>query len=405
MHRIDSDGATPENGFTEGDVQSGTPATTLSATWCQSVQEELANVIEGQGIVLDKDNDTQLAAALESLGNSGGFKNYLINGNLEFAQRGNVLSGLDDVGRVGYDRWFLMGDINGGTGVSSFTWSPQAGNLVYPQSAFIGTPGETDYQKSFGYIGAQTDNGGTNSGFTVEQRAEVLDELSGEQVTFSIYLSTVGGANSGTLEIEQNFGAGGSPTVVVGTRAVSFIGDFSRFYVTGICDDISTKTIGPGAHIAVRYRNTAGETWSGWGVRLALGQLEKGSVASTFGYRPLSLERALVERYYETSFSTDYLYLADSAPAEGPISSYHATGTTVWGLDTRFRVKKRAAPTMRWWKPNTGLGSPQQIEVNGVAQPLASTSGTSEDTTGIPILASSAGAGGALGHWAADAEI
>lgn len=66
MHRIDGAGATSAGLFTEGDPRSGAPATTVTADWLNSVQEELAAVVEGAGMELDKVDNGQVRAAIRS---------------------------------------------------------------------------------------------------------------------------------------------------------------------------------------------------------------------------------------------------------------------------------------------------------------------------------------------------
>lgn len=66
MFRIDSDGHV-NNRFTDGNPQSGQPATILSADWANAVQEELVNVIGTANLVLDRDNDRQLTEAIIAL--------------------------------------------------------------------------------------------------------------------------------------------------------------------------------------------------------------------------------------------------------------------------------------------------------------------------------------------------
>lgn len=53
-----------KHGFTDGDPTIPIPATELEGSWFDHVQEEIANFIEEQGIVLDENNRTQLAAAI-----------------------------------------------------------------------------------------------------------------------------------------------------------------------------------------------------------------------------------------------------------------------------------------------------------------------------------------------------
>lgn len=67
MHRIDAPGATQENLFTEGNPTLGIPATQVSDDWLNDVQENIAEVIEAAGIVLDKGNYAQLTSAILAL--------------------------------------------------------------------------------------------------------------------------------------------------------------------------------------------------------------------------------------------------------------------------------------------------------------------------------------------------
>lgn len=64
MHRIDGPGATNDNKFSEGDPANGTRATVVNAEWLNSIQEEIAQLIEDKGVVLSKGNSTQLQEAL-----------------------------------------------------------------------------------------------------------------------------------------------------------------------------------------------------------------------------------------------------------------------------------------------------------------------------------------------------
>lgn len=75
MHRIDSDGATIDNKFTEGNPALSIPATVVSAAIANAWQEEIVSVIEGVGIpLLTSSTDTfnQLDAAIKELMKRGG---------------------------------------------------------------------------------------------------------------------------------------------------------------------------------------------------------------------------------------------------------------------------------------------------------------------------------------------
>ena len=73
MHRIDTPTAQKDkfgagkNGYTDGNPQVGTPATDLNAAMFDSMQEEICNVIEQAGIVLDPNDNAQLFAAFQKI--------------------------------------------------------------------------------------------------------------------------------------------------------------------------------------------------------------------------------------------------------------------------------------------------------------------------------------------------
>ncbi|WP_416153064.1 hypothetical protein [Serratia ureilytica] len=83
MHRIDTPTAQVDkfgqgkNGFTNGDRTTGRRATELNSDMWDAVQEEIANAIEGAGILLDKSKHNQLYLAIKKLLSESG-ANYLL---------------------------------------------------------------------------------------------------------------------------------------------------------------------------------------------------------------------------------------------------------------------------------------------------------------------------------------
>lgn len=84
MHRIDTSTAQKDkfgsgkNGFTGGNPQTGELPTALDADFFDSVQEEIAAVIEAAGITLAKANNAQLLAAMKSLVGPGRLLNVQV---------------------------------------------------------------------------------------------------------------------------------------------------------------------------------------------------------------------------------------------------------------------------------------------------------------------------------------
>ena len=72
MHRIDAPGFAPGNLFTEGNPALSILATEVSDDWLNDVQEEIVNVILGQGIALVKGTQDQLNDALLAMIGGGG---------------------------------------------------------------------------------------------------------------------------------------------------------------------------------------------------------------------------------------------------------------------------------------------------------------------------------------------
>lgn len=75
--------------FTGGDPAGGIPATRPGYEWFNRVQEELVNIIVGAGIVLDPDDDAQLAEAVVVLAAAGAADLLGQNNTWAKAQRGD----------------------------------------------------------------------------------------------------------------------------------------------------------------------------------------------------------------------------------------------------------------------------------------------------------------------------
>lgn len=67
MHRIDTDGATSDGHFTDGNPAVGQEGTIFDAAWLTDMQETIAFVIEHAGIPLVKGDYSQLAAAITEM--------------------------------------------------------------------------------------------------------------------------------------------------------------------------------------------------------------------------------------------------------------------------------------------------------------------------------------------------
>ena len=68
MHKINTDTATQNGEFTDGDEQQAIAPTDLNAAWFNSVQRELLNILAAFNISPDPSNDGQLWTALQKMG-------------------------------------------------------------------------------------------------------------------------------------------------------------------------------------------------------------------------------------------------------------------------------------------------------------------------------------------------
>lgn len=79
MHKIDGPGHL-DNEFVSEDAAIGRPPTLVTPEWLNSVQGELVSLVQAAGIALDKDNQTQVLAALAAFQSRQMFAAYTVSG-------------------------------------------------------------------------------------------------------------------------------------------------------------------------------------------------------------------------------------------------------------------------------------------------------------------------------------
>jgi hypothetical protein len=245
-------------------------------------------------------------------GQLAGLRNRIINGGAVINQR--VSAAVGTVGVYSADRWIVA--IIGGTGITA---TSNNGGLV-------GSP------SGFGvYIG-----GTWTSGKPVfAQRIESYNaqDLVGKTITISGYINAPVGIND-TYDIilvaptaTDNYAS----TTAIGTNTTATItgGTTTFFSTTFSATTMNVANIIYGLQLQIQKTNAVSH---GTTVNYALGgaQLEIGPVATTFEQRPIGLELALCQRYYETGFAEQ-------------LNNTGASATV--GFTTFYRVTKRAVPS------------------------------------------------------------
>jgi len=191
----------------------------------------------------------------------------------------------------------------------------------------------------------------SNSAVAAIQSIEALNcvDMAGQTVTLSLTAKSTS-LTSLTLEAyyantTNTFGTWGSPTVTsIGTQAVTISATESTVSWTFAVPSAATT--------GIQIRITGGALAATQTLTIGQVQLEKGSTATSFDYRPYGTELMLCQRYYETVSARTYItYLPGSVDS------------VLYGS---WAVEKRASPTLT-------LSSATQLDtVNAGAVPTKS---------------------------------
>jgi hypothetical protein len=349
-----------------------------------------------------------------------GFKNRIINGAMVIDQRNAGTEVNPAVTSTNYlDRWLASSTV-----ASKFKIGQNAGSVTPP----------TGYINYLGCTSLSAYTVGTSEVYTVRQIIEGLNiadlawgTASAATVTLSFWVySSLTGTFGGTVK-----NSGGTRSYPF-TYTISSANTWTQASVTIAGDTSGTWLTNNGVGLQVVFSIGCGATasgsagaWSSTNYTSATGavsvvgtsgatfyitgvQLEKGSTATSFDYRPYGTELDLCQRYYEKSFNTE------TAPVQnggivGVLGAAQVPGASVLVImgHAPFKVTKRATPTtVTLYNPSAANA---QIR-NASASTDWSTSGVQNaGTSGIVITGTSPAAStsgqSAFVHWTADSEL
>jgi hypothetical protein len=241
---------------------------------------------DGEQIVADSSATT----GLRYQGNFAAGKNAIINGDFGVWQRGTSFASPASAAFTS-DRWSVVYDGTGATRtISQQTFTP-------------GTAPVAGYEGRYFYRFAQSVAGSGGSYNLFQNRMEQVQTFAGQTVTISFWGKAAASTTIVKLNLEQDFGSGGSPSAAVSTDIAStnftLTTSWQRFSVTTTVPSISGKTIGtttPG-YLGLRFWIPVNSTFTIdiWGV-----QVEAGSVATAFQTATGTLqgETSACQRYY-----------------------------------------------------------------------------------------------------------
>jgi len=243
-----------------------------------------------------------------SPGNPMGFKNRIINGDFRIWQRGTSFTSVSS-GQYTADRWQLSYRTAGVT-------IAQVNNTTY-------------------YAARLTNTDGSVQSFDFEQRIEDTSQFSNTTYTLSFYAKASTAVTLG-VNIYANYGTGGSSQDTVYSNNVSLTTSRAKYTITLPFPDMSAKTIAAvgtgGSYVRTLFSITSLPA-SAW-YEIDSVQIEPGSVATSFDYRPHATELQLCQRYYERLEAQSQFWV--------PNGGYLTYLVLLW----RFNVPKRAAVTL-----------------------------------------------------------
>jgi predicted secreted protein len=346
-----------------------------------------------------------------SAGNDLGMKNRIINGAMVISQRnGTSTVATPTDGQYVLDRFATFTNGGGVYSVGQSTTAPAGFNnsMVCTVTTVDSSIAATDY-----YLITQIIEGlnvadlgfGTANAQTVTVSFWVRSSITG---TFGFGLRQ----GSGTRSYVATYTISSANTWE--QKTITIAGDTSGTWdTTNGPGMIATWDLGSGSN-----RNGTANTWNAGNYWRTSGcvnwiansgatfyitgvQLEKGSTATSFDYRPYGTELQLCQRYFEKSFDDG------TAPQNGTSTHYTRNGLWCGYSDNSndaaiivFKVTKRTTPSMSSYGNSSGYWF-----ANGGFGPNAAAFSTVGTTGSVIRQQSVGGLSVTNGHWTASAEL
>lgn len=282
-------------------------------------------------------------------------KNLIINGAMQIAQRGTSVTGITTSGYKTVDR-FKPGMVTLGTWTSEQSTDAPDGF----SNSFKHTCTTADASPAAGDI-FQLWTG--LEGQTLQHLAKGTTSAKPVTLSFWVKCNKTGTAQVNVRDYDNNRMIGNTFTINTADtwekKSITFDAD-----TTGTLDNDNTLALGIEWNLDAGTNFTSGAVPTSWettstadraaGVTLALGdatsnyfsmtgvQLEVGESATEFEHRPYFTEMQMCERYYEIT-----------TPQSAHI--HRVTGATTLDWVERFRMEKRATPTVTYLVGSTSV--------------------------------------------------
>jgi hypothetical protein len=347
----------------------------------------------------------------QSGANNVSFRNRIINGAMVIDQR-NAGASVSVQTTTGYalDRWRVYASQNSKYSVQQSTTVPSGFKnslLVTSSSAYIVGAGETfavaQYIEGFN----TSDLGwGASGAASVTLSFWVRSSLTGtfggsltnngytRSYPFTYAISAANTWEQKTLTIAGDTTGTWTTDSTAGIRAWFGLGVGSTYSGTA------------GSWAAAEYESATGATsvvgTNGATFYITGVQLEKGSTATSFDYRPYGTELQLAQRYYQKSYNTDVAVGTNTASGSKTTRIYN-TDPFLPQMETRLMVSMRASPTVTWY--TTG-GTANSINTTGGTNTINTQYDTGTNSTGWMYVNGSVASGNQIqAQYTASSEL
>jgi len=363
---------------------------------------------------------TNLSGYQTKASNQFPYRNLVINGAMQVAQRGTSTASITSGANYVVDRWKFQLDSFG-------TWTMSQENDA---------PAGSGFQKSTKVLCTTADASPAANDFllfnqTLEgQNLQVIKKgtAAAEQLTLSFWVkSNVVGTyvvelrdQDNTRQVSLSYTINTSATWE--KKTITFPADttgpldndnnLSLFPIwwLGAGSNFTSGTLattwatGTNANKAVGQVNLAAATNNYWQITGV--QLEVGAVATPFEFKPFGEELRECQRYYQKSYN--YSVVPGTADgANGVFTTTSRSNTSIPSLNTgRFGVVMRGSPTMTWYSSSTGASGKIRDVAAGVDRTIV-WNFDSGDNFGGWIITDNAPSDGAevRAQWQAVAEL